>query len=408
MFRHRFSACSILICTLIVLLSSTALASVNVGDKPALKVTEIDGSTIDLSALKGKIVLVDFWVGRSDLNRRYELILKDLYKTYAEQGVAFIGICCDPKVSDASRYIEELGINWPQFHESADWHGGLGREWGVRRVNWDYLIGPDGTVLWTGIPPMVEEQIRNTLIEHPPQLVSPRILEKAGTDLDKVGKLLEDNDRLAAVQQFGHISSDASKDRAFAARMKRESEKIAHASDQLLAEVDPMIDSSQFSQAAARLTTLIDAFKGLPQEKQARDKLSALLANPQASKAISADKQEDDAASQLAAARKLRDEGKATAAYRKAKAIVQDFGSTESGKAAAGIVQSYESDPAFMKTLQDEAVAAKAKPMLALAESYRAAGKIAQARQKYLDVLDQFPNTSFAQSARSALEDLKN
>src|SRR5437667_9562515 len=93
-----------------------AAGAVNVGDKPQLKVPAIDGSTIDLGALKGKLVLIDFWVGRSDLDRRNEELLKGINKTYSDQGLVLIGICCDPKISDAARYISELGLTWPQHH----------------------------------------------------------------------------------------------------------------------------------------------------------------------------------------------------------------------------------------------------------------------------------------------------
>ena len=46
--------------------------------------------------------------------------------------------------------------------------------------------------------------------------------------------------------------------------------------------------------------------------------------------------------------------------------------------------------------------------MLALADSYRSAGKRDQARKKYQEVIDQFPNTSYAQSAKEALQQMKD
>src|SRR5262249_9440336 len=140
----------------------------------------------------------------------------------------------------------------------------------------------------------------------------------------------------------------------------------------------------------------------------ARQKLSSLLADPKAKAALSEFQRETDAAAALAVARKLRDEGKPTAAYRKFKAVAQDFPTTDAGKSAADAAAAYESDAAFMKRLHDEEIAAKAKPMLALADSYRSAGKRDQARRKYQDVIDQFPETSFAQAAKQALDEMKD
>src|SRR5216110_1376435 len=187
---------------------TNAAGSVNVGDKPQLKVPAIDGSTIDLGALKGKLVLIDFWVGRSDLDRRNEDLLKGINKTYSDQGLVLIGICCDPKISDAARYISELGLTWPQHHPGGDWHSGMPRDWGVMRLNWEYLIGPDGTVLWIGAPSNAEDQIKEALIKNPPQLVDPALLAKANADLDAVEKALADHDRAAAIGRFTRIAPE--------------------------------------------------------------------------------------------------------------------------------------------------------------------------------------------------------
>jgi hypothetical protein len=385
-----------------------AAGSVNVGDKPQLKVPAIDGSTIDLGALKGKLVLIDFWVGRSDLDRRNEELLKGINKTYSDQGLVLIGICCDPKISDATRYISELGITWPQHHPGGDWHSGMPRDWGVMRLNWDYLIGPDGTVLWIGAPSSAEEQIKEALIKNPPQLVDPRVLAKANADLDAVEKALADHDRAAAIGRLTRIAPEASKDRSFAARLKRISADIAKTADELLAEIEPLIAAKQYPQAAGALIGLSELFKGLPQEKVAREKLAALLADPQAKAAVIAYQREAEAAKALASARSLRDNGKSVAAYRKFKAVAQDYASTESGTSAADVVAAYEADATFMKQVHEDEIAAKAKPMLALADSYRSAGKRDQARAKYQEVIEQFPGTTFAQSARRAMAEMQN
>jgi TolA-binding protein len=209
------------------------------------------------------------------------------------------------------------------------------------------------------------------------------------------------------VQQFAHIATEANKDRPFAARSKRIAEDIAKAADELLAEIDPMIEAKQYLPAAARLSALAQMFRGLPQEQAARQKLAGLLSDPEAHAALAAAKNESEAGAQLAAARRLRDDGKTIAAYRRFKAIALDYPSTESGQSAAQAATSYEADAAFMKSVKDDDTGNKAKPMLALADSYRSAGKRDQARKKYQEVIEQFPGTSFAQSARQALDEMK-
>ena len=63
----------------IVLFAAAARGAVVVGDKPTLRVHTIDGTTFDLKDYKGKLVLVDFFFGRSDLDRAYHQHLLDLH-----------------------------------------------------------------------------------------------------------------------------------------------------------------------------------------------------------------------------------------------------------------------------------------------------------------------------------------
>src|SRR3954464_2936325 len=76
----NFGACirraflAVVVCTSLV---ATARGDVSVGDTPQLKAVAIDGTRIDLAALKGKLVLVDFWISVSDLDKNYERKLID-------------------------------------------------------------------------------------------------------------------------------------------------------------------------------------------------------------------------------------------------------------------------------------------------------------------------------------------
>jgi hypothetical protein len=78
---------------------------------------------------------------------------------------------------------------------------------------------------------------------------------------------------------------------------------------------------------------------------------------------------------------------------------------------AADAVAAYEGDPEFMKKLAgDGAPAADAKPdagraksLLSLANSYRDSGDTDKAKEKYQAVIDQFPGTPEAQTAKDEL-----
>src|SRR5687767_4016569 len=89
---------------LIATLASPARAEVQVGDSPQLKGTAIDGTPIDLGKLRGKLVLIDFWVGRSDLNKNNEKLLIDIHREYGDDGLEIIGVVCDRKIEWARNF----------------------------------------------------------------------------------------------------------------------------------------------------------------------------------------------------------------------------------------------------------------------------------------------------------------
>ena len=50
----------------------------------------------------------------------------------------------------------------------------------------------------------------------------------------------------------------------------------------------------------------------------------------------------------------------------------------------------------------------KAESILAMAASYRSAGNTDLAKSKYQEVIEQFPNTPWADTARQQIADLQN
>jgi tetratricopeptide (TPR) repeat protein len=393
---------------LILCCNSIALAAgVAVGDSPPLKGRAVDGSAVDLAALRGKLVLVDFWSGRDQPNRNDQRKLIDLFKEFHPKGLEIVGVCCERHLSDVQRWISELGITWPQVHEPADWRGGIGAAWGVPRVNWDFLLAPDGKVIYVGEPQRLREQIESALKEHPPQLVDPAVLARAKEDLDAVEKLLTDKDREGAIRRFTAAPEEAGKDPDFAARAATVRTKINDAADQLLAEVDPLLSSGKYQEAAARVRQLLSVMAGLPTASLARQRLAEMVSNPDVQRELKKKEHEEAGDVALGEARRLRDAGEAEEAYEKFQSVARDFAGTPAASAAADAVKTYDADPAFQRRMKDRAAAPKAKAALNLAENYRSAGMPDKAKEKYREVITQFPGTSYAETAQRELNQLR-
>jgi thiol-disulfide isomerase/thioredoxin len=115
-----------------------------IGNAMQLAGTTIDGKQFDLSKLKGKVVLVDFWATWC-LPCRQELPnLKKLYEKYHGQGFEVIGISLDKAKSDVVGVRDELKLPWTFIFEQAN---DLADDYGVFLIPLTVLVGRDGRVV---------------------------------------------------------------------------------------------------------------------------------------------------------------------------------------------------------------------------------------------------------------------
>jgi len=92
--RLRLSAVALL-GTLLTIVPGP-LAAIEVGQPaPSLVVQELDGQTFDLSAARGKVVVVSFWATWCPPCRKEMPALDALYRRYHAQGLEMIGLSAD-------------------------------------------------------------------------------------------------------------------------------------------------------------------------------------------------------------------------------------------------------------------------------------------------------------------------
>ncbi len=80
------------------------------------------GSTISMSALKGKVVVVDFWATWCGPCVAELPAMKKLYEKFHGQGVEFLGVSLDqPKeqggLDALKKFVKEREIPWPQYYQ---------------------------------------------------------------------------------------------------------------------------------------------------------------------------------------------------------------------------------------------------------------------------------------------------
>jgi thiol-disulfide isomerase/thioredoxin len=395
----------ILVCA-VVAWALPCLGVVNIGDTPQIQFRAVDGTQVSLAALKGKMVIVDMWATWCGPCMAEAPHMVQINQTYAAKGLQIIGISLDADQAQMVTVAKQKGFTWPQYFDGQVWKNKYAVQFGVEGIPFTMLIGPEGKVLWSGHPALLDEPLAKAFQEHPPQLVDPAILEQGETILAQINEKLADQDAKGAIQLLAKIPAAARADGKFAAKADEAAEKVQTAASAMLAEVQPMIDSQQYAQAANRLNELSHALAGTDAGDKARDMLKTLEKNPQAQQAIAEDEKKTAADAALATARKLQADKQDALAYPRFKAIVKDFPGTDAASSAATAVAAYEQNPEFMQSFTAADTGKKAKALLSVAKSYTASGQSDLATEKYQQVIAQFPGTPYADTAKQALEEL--
>ena len=101
-----------------------------------------------LSSLRGQYVLIEFWASWCPDCQKETENMKQMYATYAPQGVVFVGVSFDTDRDQWQQYISENGLSWIQFSELKPWkESSISTAYNVRWISTLYLIDKDGRVV---------------------------------------------------------------------------------------------------------------------------------------------------------------------------------------------------------------------------------------------------------------------
>lgn len=378
--------------------------TLGVGDEVHLQLKTVENLSINTDALRGKLVLLDFWATWCGPCMQEAPHMVDVFQKYNNKGLVMLGISLDDGPAEMKQIAVQKGLVWPQ---TIDLNRRFSEMFGVTGIPHTVLIGPDGHILWKGHPAGgLDQAIERAFKEHPPQLVDPKVLASANAMLDEVSQKTQAGDTRGAIKLLGKVPAAARADEAFAAKAADAQKKLEESANGMLDGVQKQIDAGQYTEAVAKLRELSDALTGLPVAGKARKMLGELMSRPEARAAIAHAEKNQRANEALAAAEKLKAEKKHELAYAHFKEIVKAFAGTDAAKKAGEEVAGYEKDPAFLKHVTESSMATRARGALSMAESYRRAGRMDLARTKYQSVIDEFPGTSYSETAKRALKDL--
>lgn len=126
------------------------------------------GETINMKDLRGKVVVIDFWATWCGPCIAEMPHMKDLYATYKDKGVEFIGVSLDQPedkggLKKLQDYVASNEIAWPQYYQGNYWQSEFSTSWGINSIPAVFIVDKDGNLHSTNARGKLETMIPELL-----------------------------------------------------------------------------------------------------------------------------------------------------------------------------------------------------------------------------------------------------
>jgi thiol-disulfide isomerase/thioredoxin len=127
-----------------LLLIASSARALDPGDvPPAIDLPDQTGRKVEWAALKGKVVLVDFWASWCGPCKDEMPVLEALHKKHAGQGLVIVGVNIDSSSKKMNRFLERTPASFRIVH---DRKLVVANRYVPETMPTSYLIGRDGVV----------------------------------------------------------------------------------------------------------------------------------------------------------------------------------------------------------------------------------------------------------------------
>ncbi|MET0343506.1 MAG: TlpA disulfide reductase family protein [Polyangiales bacterium] len=110
---------------------------------PEIGLKDASGKPVDLAALKGQVVLVDFWASWCTPCREELPVLEALYKKYREQGLVIVGVGLDKDAKNVSKFLRATPLSFRIVHDA---DGAVADRYAPAKMPSSYLIDRKGLI----------------------------------------------------------------------------------------------------------------------------------------------------------------------------------------------------------------------------------------------------------------------
>lgn len=109
-------------------------------------------TTMKLSDLHGKVVLLDFWASWCGPCRRENPNVVKMYEKYKKDGFTVMSVSLDKDLNAWKAAIEKDGLSWPNHvSDLKQWSSKVAQIYGVRGIPFTVLIDKEGKIIRTNV-----------------------------------------------------------------------------------------------------------------------------------------------------------------------------------------------------------------------------------------------------------------